>query len=152
AVMRERQAAAAAAAAKTDTIQRMNAELRTPMTALAGAAEHLQRVAASPEARRHIATLVQASEVLKLVLDDLSDLDALENGQLRINTSACDPREILRGVIAAFRTAAQDKNLELFVDVQSATPALVDIDALRVRQILFNLLANAIRFTSHGGV
>ncbi|MFT3727606.1 MAG: HAMP domain-containing sensor histidine kinase [Terricaulis sp.] len=152
AVMRERQAALAAAAAKTDTIQRMNDELRTPMAALAGAAEHLSRAAVSPEARRHIATLVQANEVLKLVLDDLSDLDALENGQLRICNAAADPREILRGVVAAFKTAATDKNLELFVDVQAATPVRVQLDAVRVRQVLFNLLANAIRYTAHGGV
>jgi signal transduction histidine kinase len=152
AVLREKQAAAAAAAAKTDTIARMNDELRTPMTALIGAAEHLQRAAVTPEARRHIATLVQAGEVLKLVLDDLSDLDALENGQLRISLSQADPRELLRGVVSAFRAAANDKNLELFVDVQSGTPALVEIDALRVRQVLFNLLANAVRYTAHGGV
>jgi len=151
AAIRERQAAAAAAAAKTDMIRRMNDELRTPMTALVGAAEHLHR-AASPHARAHIATLVQASEVLKLVLDDLSDLDRLENGQLRIAASPADPRQIVRSVVSAFRAAAQDKQLELFLDVGANTPTLVDIDALRVRQLLFNLLANAVRYTTHGGV
>ncbi len=152
AALRERQAAAAAAAAKTDMIRRMNDELRTPMTALIGAAEHLRRAAASPQARAHIATLVQAGEVLKLVLGDLSDLDRLENGQLRIEPKPGDPREIARGVVSAFRAAAQDKHLELFLDVSPDTPALVEIDALRVRQVLFNLLANAVRFTTHGGV
>lgn len=152
AVLRERQAAAAAAAAKSDTIKRMNDELRTPMQALIGAAEHLRRAAVTPEARAHIATLAQAGEVLKLVLDDLSDLDQLENGVLRIETKQADPREIARGVVSAFRTAAQDKHLELFLDVTRDTPAAVDVDALRVRQILFNLVANAVRFTTHGGV
>jgi len=152
AVLRERQAAAAAAAAKTDMIQRMNDELRTPMTALAGAAEHLRRAAASPQARAHIATIAQAAEVLKLVLDDLSDLDRLENGQLPIHAKPCDPREIARGVVAAFRPAAQDKHLELFLDVAAHVPPLAEIDALRVRQVLFNLLANAVRYTTHGGV
>ncbi|MEQ1812365.1 MAG: ATP-binding protein, partial [Terricaulis sp.] len=152
AVLRERQAAAAAAAAKSGVIQRMNDELRTPMTALVGAAEHLRRAAQSPQARAHIATLVQASEVLRLVLNDLSDLDRLENGQLRIEPKASDPRETLRGVVSAFRAAAQDKNLELFVDVDPAIPAQIEIDAGRVRQVLFNLLANAIRYTTHGGV
>jgi signal transduction histidine kinase len=152
AVMRERQAAAAAAAARTGVIQRMSAELRTPMTALAGAAEHLRRAAQSPQARAHIATIVQAGEVLKLVLDDLSDLDALENGELRIETRPADPREILRGVMSAFRAAAQDKNLELFVDIDPTTPPLAELDGARVRQILFNLLANAVRYTAHGGV
>lgn len=149
---RERQAAAAAAAAKTDTIRRMKDELRTPMTALIGAAEHLHRAAASPAARAHIATLVQSCEVLRLVLDDLSDLDRLENGQLRIEAKPTDPRDLARGVVAAFRAAAQDKNLELFLDVAPEVPARVVIDPVRVRQVLFNLLANAVRYTTHGGV
>ena len=152
AVLRERQAAAAAAAAKSSVIQRMNDELRTPMSALTGAAEHLRRAAQSPQARAHIATIVQAGEVLRLVLNDLSDLDRLENGQLRIEAQPTDPREVLRAVVSAFRAAAQDKDLELFVDVDPETPASLEIDAARVRQVLFNLLANAIRFTTHGGV
>lgn len=152
AAMRERQAAAAAAAAKSDTIRRMNNELRTPMKALIGASEHLRRAATSPEARMHIATLVQAGEVLRLVLDDLSDLDRLENGQVRIEPRPSDPREVARGVVQAFRAAAQDKGLELFLDVSADVPQLVEIDALRVRQILFNLVANGVRYTQHGGV
>lgn len=152
AVLRERQAAAAAAAAKSSMIQRMNDELRTPMSALVGAAEHLRRAAQSPSARAHIATLLQASEVLRLVLNDLSDLDRLENGQVKIETKPSDPREMLRSVVSAFRAAAHDKGLELFVDIDPAVPAKLDIDASRVRQVLFNLLANAIRYTTHGGV
>ena len=152
AVLRERQAAVAASAAKSRVIQRMNDELRTPMSALTGAAEHLRRAAQSPQARAHIATIVQAGEVLRLVLNDLSDLDRLENGQVRIEALPADPREMLRGVVSAFRAAAQDKDLELFVDVDPGTPAALEIDAARVRQVLFNLLANAIRYTTHGGV
>lgn len=152
AVLRERQSAAAAAAAKSDMIQRMNDELRTPMQALVGAAEHLRRAAQNPQARAHIGTLVQAGEVLKLVLDDLSDLDRLENGRLPIEPKPTNLRELVRGVVAAFRVAAHDKGLELFLDVSADTPACVEIDALRVRQILFNLLANAVRYTTHGGV
>lgn len=152
AARRERQAAAAAAAAKSDTIQRMKDELRTPMAALIGSAEELRRAAVSPQARSHIAALVQAGEVLRLVFDDLSDLDKLENGELKIDAKPCDPRDLVRSVVAAFKTTAQDKNLELFVDISADVPTLVEIDALRVRQILFNLLANAIRYTTHGGV
>ncbi|MEZ5994890.1 MAG: HAMP domain-containing sensor histidine kinase [Hyphomonadaceae bacterium] len=152
AMVRERQSAAAAAAAKSSMIQRMNDELRTPMAALIGAAEHLRRAAASPQARAHIATLVQAGEVLKLVLSDLSDLDRLENGQLSIEPKPAHPQDLLRSVVSAFRVAARDKNLELFTDADPGVPALVEFDAARVRQILFNLLANAIRHTQHGGV
>src|SRR5690606_32297630 len=63
-----------------------------------------------------------------------------------------DPREIVRGVVSAFRAAAQDKNLELFLDIAPEAPVRVEMDPLRVRQVLFNLLANAVRYTTHGGV
>jgi signal transduction histidine kinase len=152
AVMRERQAAAAAAAAKTDMIRRMNDELRTPMAALIGAAEHLRRAASTPQARAQIGNLAQAGEVLKLVLDDLSDLDRLENGRLPIEKKATDARALVKSVVSAFRVAAQDKNLELFLDVTPDVPSQVEIDPLRVRQVLFNLLANAVRYTNAGGV
>ncbi|MEJ0060169.1 MAG: HAMP domain-containing sensor histidine kinase [Terricaulis sp.] len=152
AAMRERQSAAAAAAAKSDTIKRMQDELRTPMQALIGAAEHLRRAAVSPEARMHIGALAQAGEVLRLVLGDLADLDRLENGQVSIDPQPCDPRDLARGVIGAFRAAAQDKNLELFLDISPDVPAMVVLDAGRVRQVLFNLIANAVKYTSHGGV
>ena len=152
AAIREQQAAASAAAAKTDTIRRMNDELRTPMSALIGAAEHLHRVAATPNARAHISNLLHASEVLKQVLADISDLDRLENGALQIEPSPVVVRDVVRSVVSAFRAAAADKHLELFADVSADTPISVEIDALRVRQILFNLLANAVRYTVHGGV
>jgi signal transduction histidine kinase len=152
AAARERQSAAAAAAAKTDTIRRMRDELRTPMAALIGAAEHLRRAAVTQEARQHIAMLAQAGEVLRLVLDDLSDLDRLENGALRVEPKATDPRELVRHVVDAFRAAAHDKDLELFLDIAPDAPSRVEIDPLRVRQILFNLIANSVRYTTHGGV
>lgn len=152
AARRERQAAAAASAAKSDTIRRMNDELRTPMAALVGAAEALRRSAVSPQARAHIGALAQAGEVLRMVLDDLSDLDKLENGQVKIVPGPCDPRDLVRNVAGAFQAVARDKNLELFLDVQPEAPSLVEIDGARVRQVLFNLLANAVRYTAHGGV
>jgi signal transduction histidine kinase len=152
AVLRERQAAAAAAAAKSSAIRRMNDELRTPMSALVGAAEHLRREASTPEARAHIGAIVHAGEVLRLVLDDLSDLDKLDNGHVKIEPRPADPRELVRTVVGAFRTAAHDKGLELFLDISANVPGCVEIDASRVRQILFNLVANAVRYTRHGGV
>ena len=149
---RERASAAAAAAAKTETIQRIKAELRTPMAALAGAAEHLKRAATTPQARAHIGAIVHAGDVLQLVLDDLSDLDGLERGEVRIETKAVDPRELAKSVVGAFRAEAHDKGLELLLDISRNTPALVEIDPLRVRQVLCNLVANGVRYTSNGGV
>lgn len=152
AALREQQAAAAAAAAKTDTIRRLNDEMRTPLSALIGAAEHLRRVAATPNARAQVATLLQAGDVLKQVMADISDLDRLENGALHIEPAPAVVRDVVRSVVNSFRAAAHDKNLELFVDISADTPICVEMDALRVRQVLFNLLGNAVRYTTHGGV
>lgn len=147
---RERQAAAAAAAAKTDVIQRMNDELRTPLAALQGAAEYLRRVASSPQARAHLANLKQASDGLQLVLDDISALE--RSDALASDPAPADPRELARGIVSSFRAAAQDKNLELFLDIAPDAPSLVAVDSARLRQILSNLVSNAVRYTSHGGV
>lgn len=149
AVLRERQAAAAAAAARSETLKQVNDALRTPLAALAGAIEHLRRTAATPNARQQIGQLAQASELAQLAL---SDVGALERGEIPIRTTPTDARELLRGVVNAFRPAAQDKQLELFADVAPSMPALLDLDPLRVRQVLCNLLANAVRNTTHGGV
>jgi signal transduction histidine kinase len=152
AVLRERQASSAAAAIKTETIKRVQDELRTPMSALAGAAEHLRRIAVSSEARVHVGAVVQASDVLRVVLHDLADLDQLENGAVKVEPKPTDPRDLARCVVGAFRTTAQDKNLELFLDIAPDAPAIVEIDPERLRQILCNLVANAVRYTTHGGV
>ncbi len=152
AALRERQSAAAAAAAKTDMIKLMNAELRTPLAALLGVAEHLRRSATTPQARAHVAALARAGDVLKLVLGDLSDPGRIENGALAIAPQPSDPRDLLRGVVSAFRASAHDKHLELFLDVAPDVPAQVEFDPLRVRQLLSNLLANAVSYTIHGGV
>lgn len=150
--MRERQAAASAAAAKSDMINRVNDELRTPLAALAGVSEYLRRAAATPSARELVASLAHANEVLRQALEDVSDLSRREDEQLQFVAQQADPRQIARSVVAAFRTAADDKGIELFLDMAADVPATVEIDPVRVRQILFNLVANAVSFTTYGGV
>jgi signal transduction histidine kinase len=152
AAMRERQASAAAAVAKTDTLRRVLSELRAPLAALDGAVERLRRAASTPSARAHIASLVNAKDVLRRVAQDISNPEKLDNGALSMTPKATNPADVARDAVAAFRIAAQDKGLELLVDIDIDVPALVEIDAARVRQVLFNLLDNAVRCTRHGGV
>jgi signal transduction histidine kinase len=152
AAMRERQAAAAAAAAKTDSYRRVTNELRAPLAALNGAVEHLRRAASTPSARAHVASLVHAKEVLGRVADDLASPEKLENGALSVAPKATNPADAARDAVAAFRIAAHDKGIELLLDLDPEVPPLVEIDTVRVRQVLFNLLDNAVRHTRHGGV
>jgi signal transduction histidine kinase len=152
AAMRERQAAADAATARAETRRLVQNELRTPMAALEGAIEHLRRAAASPQAKAHIAITAHAHEVLMAALGDLRVRDQATDADIEHNLAPADLRQLARGAVAAFRPAAQDKHLELFLDVSAQTPAEALIDAVRVRQILFNLLDNAVRYTRNGGV
>lgn len=138
--------------ARADFVSLMKHEVRTPMMALAGSAETLRRVSLPPEARAQADALVEASEVLAAVLDDLVDLDAMESGRLEIRPVKTDPRAMTRSVANAFRPQAEEKGLELIVDVPDGAPNAVMIDAVRVRQILFNLISNAVKFTQSGGV
>lgn len=152
AAMRERQATAAALASRTDTLQRVNDELRTPMAVLAGAAEHLHNAAATPLARAHVANLARAADLLQRVLADLADLDALDCGAVLIEPAPTRIADVAQGVVSGFRVEAQRKNLELFLDLAPDLPACVEVDALRLKQILANLVSNAVRHTQHGGV
>ncbi len=141
-----------ASSARADFVALMKHEVRTPMMALSGSAEILRRVSLPPEARVQVDALLASGDVLAAVLDDLVDLDAIESGRLAIQPRRTDPRTMIRSVVDAFRTEAEDKGLELFVDVAETTPDAVMIDPVRVRQILFNLISNAVRFTPSGGV
>jgi signal transduction histidine kinase len=145
---REQRAAAAAAHAKSEMIARMNGELRAPLAALGGGVEHLRRVASTPGARAHAGALAQAAQALSSALDEVSDEVAAAAGA----SHSTDLRALMNGVANAFRPAIDNKRLELFVDIAPNTPARVEIDAIRVQRILFNLLSNAIRYTAHGGV
>jgi len=152
AAARIQESARQAAAARAEFVGVMRHEVRTPMTALTGSAEVLRRVALPPEARVQVDALIEASEVLAAVLDDLVDLDAIESGRLAIQRRPTDPRNLVKSVVNAFRPQAEDKGLELFFDIADNAPKEVMIDPVRVRQILFNLTSNAVQFTQSGGV
>jgi signal transduction histidine kinase len=153
AAARERRAAAAAAAARSDTIRAIDDGVRTPMMALAGAVELVRRTAsATPRARASVASLTQALDVLRLAVADLANLDNPEHHQMSVESEPTDLHQLVGGAVDAFRAAAYDKNLELFLDVAPSAPLTVKLDGLRVRQILYSLLSNAVRYTSHGGV
>lgn len=142
----QRRAEATAAAARADTIERVTRELRTPLAALASAAEGVRRSGSAPISAP-VAALLQANEVMGAAIKSIAS-----PGGLNAQPEPTDLRALLRSLAGVFRAAAQDKRLELFVDISAATPALVYIDAANLRRILYNLLDNAIRHTVHGGV
>lgn len=149
---RERLAVANASGARMDAVRELDADLRTPLMALINAAEYLQRTAKTPAARAHMDTLAASGALLRRLIDDHANPDHFERGELEVRRAPEDPSQLAASALSAFRAAAQDKGLELFIDVAPSTPACVALDPLRVRQILYHLIANAIRSTTHGGV
>lgn len=141
-----------AANARADFVAIMKHEVRTPMAALTAASTALRAVSLPPEARVQVEAIADAADVLAGVLDDLIELDALENGALPVNPRPTDPRALVRSVATTFKSQAEEKGIELLIDLADNAPREVLIDPLRVRQVLFNLVSNAVNFTKVGGV
>jgi signal transduction histidine kinase len=146
---REQRAAAVAASARAELAARVQAELRGPMAALTGAIEQLRRAATTPGARLHAGGLAAIEDALAAAL---ASACAAEGSEATTQRRPTNLRSLVYGVANAFRPAAEDKRLEIVVDVVDDAPQMVEIDAISVQRILFSLMSNAVRCTSHGGV
>ena len=151
-----RDAAEAANRAKTMFLANISHELRTPMTAILGYAElaHEQLAAREDmaEERESLATILRNAQHLVAVIGDLLDISKLEAGRLTVEAIPCAPLEVLDAVVALLRRKATAKGVSLRVDVAPEVPPSIVGDPLRLRQILLNLIDNAIKFTPAGEV
>lgn len=139
-------------AAKSAFLSGMGRELRTPISMVLGAAALLRRADMAPDDRATVDTMLDAGDVLVAVLNDILDAARLEAGEARITLAPASPAQIAHGVVKTWRPRADDKWLELFLDVEESAHVGVMLDAARVKQILFCLVSNAVRYTDHGGV
>ncbi|MBF5009670.1 ATP-binding protein [Burkholderia pseudomultivorans] len=127
-------------------------EIRTPLNALIGSIELLCRTKPSREQIDLLNIAGSASEALSALLNDILALSRLEAGEIRLCRTATDPAELVRQTADVMRIRARDKGLALTITADDALPAALLIDAARVRQILYNLISNAIRFTEAGAI
>ncbi len=145
-------AAEAANAAKSAFLANMSHEIRTPLNAIIGLTFLLDRSAESDEQRRFVATLQIAGRQLLGVVNDVLDLAKIEAGSIVLDVAPFSLREMLDELTAIFAPQAHARGLTLAFDVADALPPIVRGDAVRLRQLLTNLLGNAIKFTERGGV
>ncbi len=127
-------------------------ELRTPLNAVRGFTDLLLSEVEGPlsdEARENLEVVRQSSDHLLGLINDILDLSAMESGELSLTVSDCDLWEVARGVVAEARGAAMHRPLVVRL---TGSPALVLADERRVRQILSNLVSNAVKFTREGSV
>jgi len=138
--------------AKSDFLAVMTHELRTPLTGLVGMVELLKTTRLDAEQREHLRDIDTAANALAMLIGDILDLSKIEAGKLVLERIPFDPRDLVRQVCGVVSSKALEAGLELVCRVESEVPRSVMGDPLRVRQILFNLVGNAIKFTPQGQV
>ena len=144
--------ALAATRAKSDFLAHMSHEIRTPMNGVLGMAALLSRSDQPPEPLRMSRTLHRSSEALLAILDDILDLSKVEAGATQIHLRPCEPRTLLADVQALLVDSAEAKGFGLETSVGAGVPEAVLGDPVRLRQILVNLVGNAVKFTEQGEV
>jgi len=138
--------------AKTRFLARMSHEIRTPMNAVIGMAELALRADRIEDAREHMLTVKQAGSNLLLIINDILDISKVEKGALDIVPTNYHLSSLLNDVIRLIRVKIVDANLSFVVNVDSRIPNSLSGDEGRIRQVLLNLLGNAVKYTGGGFV
>ena len=144
--------AEAATQAKTRYAAAVSHELRTPLTAILAAADALARRVPDPQDAQAAAMVAEASRMMRRLLDDLLDLAKIEAGRMDVATAAFSPRALLEDVRRFWAAEAAGSSLRLELGGVEALPAFVTGDPVRLRQVLNNLVSNAVKFTRDGAV
>ena len=147
-----RNAAEAANLAKSEFLANMSHEIRTPMNAIIGFTELLNEQIEQPKLKSFVKIIQSAGQNLLTLINDILDLSKIESGKFEIEKSACNPHELFTELGTFFMLKMREKNLEFIMDIDPVIPKSLMLDALRLRQVLFNLIGNAVKFTDKGSI
>ncbi|WP_294223377.1 response regulator [uncultured Shimia sp.] len=138
--------------AKTDFLANMSHEIRTPMNGILGMADLLAESGISGEDRQCVDTIRDSGHALLKIINDILDLSRLESGKLEVSEVNFNLRHCIDSAVELLRHKATQKGISLTVDYEDDLPTEVRADNGRLRQIIVNLVGNAVKFTSEGGV
>ncbi len=147
------QQASAASVSKTNFLANMSHEIRTPMNAILGFTElMLDEEQTAEERNKWIHTVQRNGDQLLKIIDEILDISKVESGRLQIEKVDVDVEGVLEDIRSLLRLQALDKALDFRIDLDSSIPKMITSDPTRLRQILLNLIGNAIKFTTQGHV
>lgn len=149
---RAREQAESASRFKSEFVANMSHEVRTPLNGIIGMVNLLSETATDPEQRQYIELLARSGQQLLAIVNDILDFSKLEAGKMRLERVELDPVVLVEDAVDLFSVEAEKKKLELVCESVALEERLVEGDPIRIRQIVSNLLGNAIKFTSAGGV
>jgi PAS domain S-box-containing protein len=144
--------AESASRAKSEFLANMSHEIRTPMNAILGFSELLAEELTDSRLRQYLEAISSSGKTLLGLINDILDLSKIEAGKLEIQPTAVNPYRLLQDVQSVFTPLLEEKNIDFHIEVDPDLPEAIVLDGTRIRQILFNLVGNAIKFTQKGYV
>lgn len=138
--------------AKSEFLANMSHEIRTPMNAILGFCDLLQGLVTEPKQRTYVESISASGKALLDLINDILDLSKIEAGKLELKYDPLDLRVLVEEVLQIFSQKASEKNLSLLAEIDETLPTGIIFDEVRLRQILFNTIGNALKFTEQGYV
>ena len=151
-LLRAKRQAEELAQAKEDFLANMSHEIRTPLNAITGFLEQLKKTSLDRNQRFYVQTVESSSDHLLSIVNDILDLSKIASGKLEMEQQPFSVKKVVQTVVDVLRVQAQEKEITISREIDSALDGLLEGDAHRLRQVLFNLIGNAVKFTEQGGV